>query len=396
MAILTASDLSKRYGAEPILRGVTFSVEPEEKVALIGRNGSGKTTLLRLLAGLDEPDAGSVSHARWAKIGYLAQIPTGPGDADVFAHALSGAADVRALEARLRDLEAHMARPAVHDDPDRLAEVMAEYAQVRHHFEHAGGFTLDARARTVLGGLGFSEEGMTQTLGTLSGGWRVRAELARVLLAEPDLRLLDAVTSRTLDLDAGAVTSFPGSYSAYATMKTQQIQQQAEAYRRHQEEVEKLEAYIRRYRAGNRATQAKSREKRLARLTSTPVQPPRAQPVMRPAARTASQSGRMVVRLQEVAKQYDERVVLSGIDLEIYRGDRVGLLGANGTGKTTLLKIMAGLEIPTSGRAALGTGVRPRYFAQESADTGGGDRQRTVLEEVLDGRSLTPEQARTY
>jgi len=432
MAILTASDLSKRYGAESILRGVTFSVEPEEKVALIGRNGSGKTTLLRLLAGLDEPDAGSVSHARWAKIGYLAQIPTGPGDADVFAHALSGAADVRALEARLRELEAQMARPDVHDNPHRLAEVMAEYAQVRHHFEHAGGFTLEARARTVLGGLGFSEEGMTQTLGTLSGGWRVRAELARVLLAEPDLllldeptnhldlaatewleeylgafpgaavivshdrRLLDAVTSRTLDLDAGAVTSFPGSYSAYATMKTQQIQQQAEAYRQHQEEVEKLEAYIRRYRAGNRATQAKSREKRLARLTSTPVQPPRAQPVMRPAARTASQSGRMVVRLQEVAKQYDQRAVLSGIDLEIYRGDRVGLLGANGTGKTTLLKIMAGLEIPTSGRAALGTGVRPRYFAQESAETGGGDRQRTVLEEVLDGRSLTPEQARTY
>src|SRR5207245_145463 len=376
MAILTASDLSKRYGAEPILRGVTFSVEPEEKVALIGRNGSGKTTLLRLLAGLDEPDAGSVSHARWAKIGYLAQIPTGPGDADVFAHALSGAADVRALEARLRELEAQMARPDVHDNPHRLAEVMAEYAQVRHHFEHAGGFTLEARARTVLGGLGFSEEGMTQTLGTLSGGWRVRAELARVLLAEPDLllldeptnhldlaatewleeylgafpgaavivshdrRLLDAVTSRTLDLDAGAVTSFPGSYSAYATMKTQQIQHQAEAYRRHQEEVEKLEAYIRRYRAGNRATQAKSREKRLARLTSTPVQPPRAQPVMRPAARTASQSGRMVVRLQEVAKQYDQRAVLSGIDLEIYRGDRVGVRYGRESQRLSLLKLL--------------------------------------------------------
>src|SRR5207247_4808538 len=157
-----------------------------------------------------------------------------------------------------------------------------------------------------------------------------------------------------------------GAATAYATMKTQQIKQRVEAYRRDQEEVEKPEAYSRRYRAGNRATQAKSREKRLARLTSTPVQPPRAQPVMRPAARTASQSGRMVVRLQEVAKQYDERVVLSGIDLEIYRGDRVGLLGANGTGKTTLLKIMAGLEIPLSGPAALGTGVRPRQFAPEA------------------------------
>src|SRR5207249_6760554 len=117
MAILTASDLSKRYGAESILRGVTFSVEPEEKVALIGRNGSGKTTLLRLLAGLDEPDAGSVSHARWAKIGYLPQIPTGPGHADVFAHALSGAAAPRALQPRLREPAAQLAQPAVPDNP---------------------------------------------------------------------------------------------------------------------------------------------------------------------------------------------------------------------------------------------------------------------------------------
>src|SRR5207245_11275329 len=154
MAILTASDLSKRYGAEPLLRGVPVSVEPEEKVALIGRNGSGKTTLLRLLAGLDEPDAGSVSHARWAKIGYLAQIPTGPGDADVFAHALSGAADVRALEARLRELEAQMARPDVHDNPHRLAAGMAESAQVRHPFEHARGVTPGAPARPAPRGLG--------------------------------------------------------------------------------------------------------------------------------------------------------------------------------------------------------------------------------------------------
>src|SRR3989441_462409 len=403
MAILTASNLSKRYGVEPVLRGVTFSVEPEEKVALIGRNGSGKTTLLRLLAGLDEPDGGDVARVRWARVGYLEQIPAGPADVDVFSHALSGAADVQALETRLRELEARMASPAVHDDPDRLADVMAEYAQVRHHFEHAGGFTLEARARSVLSGLGFLESGMKKPLAALSGGWRVRTELARVLLAEPDLllldeptnhldlaatewleeylqsfpgaavivshdrRLLDAVTSRTLELEGGLVTAFPGPYSIYAALKAQQIEQQAEAYYRRQEEVEKLQAYIRRYRAGNRATQAKSREKRLARLTSTPIEPPKGQPVMRVVARAVTPSGRTVVRLQAVMKRYGEAEVFSGIDLEIHRGERVGLVGANGTGKTTLLKMLAGLEPPSAGRVTSGTGLRARYFAQESA-----------------------------
>ncbi len=430
MAVLTVSNLTKAYGNVPVLRGVTFSVEPAEKVALIGRNGSGKTTLLRLLAELDEPDAGSVSKARWAKLGYLSQIPTGPDDAQVLSYALSGAADVQALETRLRELEHLMAAPAVHDDPDRLAEVMDEYGQVRHHFEHAGGFALDARARAVLGGLGFAEAGMAQTLETLSGGWRVRAELARVLLGEPDLllldeptnhldlaatewleeylaafpgaavivshdrRLLDAVTTRTLELEGDRVTAFPGSYSKYATLKADQLVQQAEAYRRHQDEVERLEAYIRRYHAGERAAQAKSRAKRLARLTAAPAPPQRALPVMRPVAHAATTSGRMVVRLQGVGKRYADADVLSGVELEIYRAERIGLLGANGVGKTTLLKLIAGLEPPSAGRVTMGSGVRPRYFAQEPS--AGLHDERSVLEELLAGRPMTPEQARTY
>jgi ATP-binding cassette subfamily F protein 3 len=430
MAVLTSSNLTKSYGPTPVLSGVTFSVESAEKVALIGRNGSGKTTLLRALAGLEEPDSGSVSRTRWAKVGYLAQIPTGPSDAPVLPYVLSGAADVHALEARLRELEDLMATPAVHDDPPRLAEVMDEYGQVRHHFEHAGGFALDARARTVLGGLGFPEAWLALSLGALSGGWRVRAELARVLLGEPDLllldeptnhldlgatewleeylhafpgaaiivshdrRLLDVVTTRTLELEGGIVTSFPGAYSKYATLKGQQLEQQAEAYRRHHEEVERLEAYIRRYHAGVRAAQAKSRAKRLARLTASPAPPQKEMPVMRPAAREAPQSGRMVVRLQGVGKRYEETEVLSGVDLEIYRAERIGLLGANGVGKTTLLKIIAGVETPTSGRVTVGSGVRAHYFAQEPSAVL--DGERSVLDLVLEGRSMTPEQARTY
>ncbi len=430
MPIVSASGLRKFYADREVLSGITLGVEPEEKVALIGRNGSGKTTLLRLLAGLDEPDTGSVARARWAKVGYLAQVPSGTADADVFSYVLSGAADVQAMESRLRELEQLMSAPDVHDSPERLAEVMDEYAQVRHHFEHAGGFTLEARARAVLRGLGFAEPETANSLGALSGGWRVRAELARALLGEPDLllldeptnhldlaatewleeylrafpgaavvvshdrRLLDAVTSRTLELEGGRVASFPGPYSTYAVLKAKQLEQHAEAYRRHQDEVEKLEAYIRRYRAGQRAAQAKSREKRLSRLTSAPVQPKHPQQAMRPVVRPASTSGRMVVRLHDVGKRYGETEVLSGVDLDIYRGERAGLLGANGTGKTTLLKMMAGMEAPSSGRVTLGTGVRARYFAQESSAALHDDR--SVLDEILSGRSMIPEQARTY
>src|SRR5574341_1676349 len=165
MPILTASNITKTYAGEPILQGVSFAIEPKEKVALVGRNGTGKTTLLRILAGLDHADAGAVSQMPWAKIAYLPQIPEGAGDLVVWDHVLSGAADVKALEARLRDLEARMAMPEIHEDPARLREVLNEYGTVRGHYEHAEGFNLPARAGMVLSGLGFTEADRQRRLG---------------------------------------------------------------------------------------------------------------------------------------------------------------------------------------------------------------------------------------
>ncbi|HEV8353197.1 MAG TPA: ABC-F family ATP-binding cassette domain-containing protein [bacterium] len=430
MPILTVQDITKTYAGEAVFSGVTFSLEPRERVALIGRNGSGKTTLLRLLAGLDEPDRGRITLEPWARCAYLAQAPSTAAETPILAHVLTGAADVQALERRARELEHLMADPAVHDDADRLTEVMAEYASVRDHFEHAGGFALETAARSVLTGLGFRDGDFARSIGALSGGWRVRAELARALLMEPDLLLLDeptnhldldatewleaylqsfpgamivvshdrylldTVTGRTLELDGGAVTAYPGSYTAFAALKSERVRREAELYERQQEEVAKLQAYIRRYKAGNRATQAKSREKMLARVRSQEREQPRGRGAMRVRVEAHRASGRLVARLTGVGKRYDDRMVLSGVTLQVHRGDRIGLLGGNGAGKTTLLRMIAGVEEPTEGVVALGTGVQARYAAQEATEVL--DAERTVLDEILGDRPMTPEDVRTY
>jgi len=429
MPILTVSALAKTYGGDLLLDGVAFSIEPKEKAALVGRNGTGKTTLLRIAAGLLEADRGTVRLASWARAAYLAQLLEGPADVTVWTHVLAGAADLRTLEGRLRTLEAQMSTPEVHGDPARLQTVMDEYGSAQAHFDHVGGFTVEARAGMVLSGLGFSATDREKLLGTLSGGWRVRAELARVLLAEPDLLLLDeptnhldldalqwleeylqgfpgaaivvshdrslinAVTTRTLELEDRRITSYPGAYTTYLRLKTEQHQRQRDLFQRQQEEMARLEDYIRRYRAGNRAAMAKSREKRLGRVQERLVAASRAHRAMAPRPSAGSASGRTVATLQGVGKRYGDRLILRDLDLVIFRGDRIGLLGPNGAGKTTVLRLLAALEPPSTGRVTLGANVRAAYFAQEPTSL---SPEHSVLDEVLADRLMTPEAVRTF
>ncbi|HLN14031.1 MAG TPA: ABC-F family ATP-binding cassette domain-containing protein, partial [bacterium] len=380
MPVLSVSNLTRAYGDTTVLAGVSFGIEPGEKIGLVGRNGVGKTTVLRLLAGLDHADGGAVSLRPGARAGYLAQIPDVSDGHTLWEEGAAAFAGLRQVEQRLADAEALLASPEVHGDDAKLASALEEYGRLRDRFETTGGFTYEAEIRRTLAGLGFEEEQFEQPLASMSGGQRSRAALARLLLSGPDMLLLDeptnhldldalewlqgflvqsrgalllvshdrylldAVTTRTIELDDGRIEDYPGNYTYYAGERVARRARQQELFERQQEEVEGLKDYIRRNHAsgGQNARQAKSREKRLAKI----------QPIAAPKhARTLSfrldaprRGPQLVLRARHLTKRFDEREVLRQVSFEIRRGEKVGMIGPNGTGKTTILRIAAGLE----------------------------------------------------
>jgi len=428
MPLVSAVNLTKSYAGVSVLAGASCALEPGQKVGLVGRNGAGKTTLLRLLAGLDTPDDGQVALGPGTTVGYLPQIPAVEESRTLWGEAASAFDAARGAEHRLREAEARLALPEVHGDEAVLAATLEDYGRLRDVFERAGGFTYEADIRRTLAGLGFQEEQWQRPLASMSGGQRARAALARLLLTAPDLLLLDeptnhldldalewlqaflqgfrgavlvvshdryllnAVTTRTLDLDTGRIEDYPGGYTAYVAEREARRARQQELFERQREEIATLEEYIRRNRAGGkqRSRQAKSREKRLDKIVR--VEAPRN--VRGPAFRLdAPRRGvEVVVRLRDLGKRYGETAVLSGVSLEVRRGEKIGVIGPNGAGKTTLLRIVAGVEPPSAGLAELGPGVRVGYFAQHAEETL--DLEQTVLDAVLGDRAMSPEQVR--
>jgi ATP-binding cassette, subfamily F, member 3 len=423
MSLLTVENLRHAYKDQLVMDGVSFTVNAGERVALVGRNGTGKTTVLRLIAGLEAPDRGSVRVLPSVRVGYLAQEGRFEPGRTLWEAIHAAFGRLEEMRLGLAELERRM-EVARDDEVEALLE---EYGRRQHDYEVAGGYDFDTRARTVLFGLGFREEDLARQTSVLSGGQQTRAHLAKLLLEEPDLLLLDEPTNhldlyatewleeflgrwrgavllvshdrflldslatKVVELQDGVTTTYPGNYSAYERQKAAAVELQRKLWEQQQEKVRKLEEYIRRYREGNRATQAKSREKALARIEriDRPTGETRA-----PSIRfdTTNAGGREVLRLRGLGKRFGERSLFSGLNLAVERGERWGVVGPNGAGKSTLLKILMRQEPATEGAVEWGYRIEPGYFTQ---DLGSLNEANTILDEVLEDADITIADARS-
>ena len=401
--------VSKGYGGQTLLREVSWRIGRGERVGLCGPNGTGKTTLCRILAGVEDPDAGRVHRDTGVTVGYLPQEVGASEAGTVLAEALSGFGEVWRLEAELERLAGLMAAA------DAGPELTERYGEVQHRFEALGGYRLEAEAKIILGGLGFVSTDVHRPLGEFSGGWRMRAALARLLLLRPDLLLLDEPTNH-LDLESlawlesflssydgsvvvvshdryflnrmvtsiaemadGTVTLYMGDYDHYLVEREARHALLEARQRNQAKRVAEIERFIDRFRfQATKARQVQSRVKMLEKIERIEVgaearrihfafpQPPR--------------TGRTVARLVGVHKAYGDNVVYAGIEFAVERGQRVALVGVNGAGKSTLLKMLAGVLPFDRGERTLGSNVAVHYYAQHQLDAL--DPGRTVLEEL--------------
>ena len=404
MVTLTASGLAKAYGTRRLFEGVTMNLSPGRRVALVGGNGAGKTTLLEILAGLIEPDTGSVSRPRDARVGYLPQDLSEISEASARQHVMAGAGPLAELAQTLKELEHRLSQPGrTGADQDDL---VSRYGEAQARFEQLGGYTLEAQVAKVLAGLGFSSGDADRPTSELSGGWRMRAALGRLLVSEPDILLLDeptnhldvdsvawlerhlaswpgallfvshdrdfidAVADRIVELASGTAMVYEGGFAEFVVAREERLQRVEAAATRQAREVARVERFVERFRyKASKARQVQSRIKTLQKLERIQA-PRRADRAARFDFVTPPRSSRVVAELDSAAVGYPDGdgPVVSGATFAIERGQTVALVGPNGAGKTTLLKLMLGELSPTSGEVRMGANVRVAAFGQHQAD----------------------------
>src|SRR5512138_2703908 len=394
--MIRLDNVSKQVGHQILFIEASAALQKGEKIGLVGPNGAGKTTLFRMISGQEVPDEGQVSLDRGITIGYFSQDVGEMSGRSAVAEVMDGAGPVSVVANELRELEAAMADP---ERADEMEDIIARYGEVQHRFEELDGYALDGRAREALSGLGFSQEMMEGDVGALSGGWRMRVALARILLMRPDVMLLDEptnhldlesilwlegflrgfpgavlmtthdrefmnrVVTRILEIDGGELTSYTGDYELYERERAVAEQHQQSQFERQQAMLKKELAFIERFKArASHAAQVQSRVKKLHKIEK--VEPPQTRKTVVFEFRAAPRSGEDVVKLAGVRKAYGDRTVYGGLDLLVRRGERWCVLGQNGAGKSTLLKLVSGEILPDGGTVAVGTSVRLGYFPQ--------------------------------
>jgi len=397
--------LSKRHGAQILFLEASAAVNRGEKIGLVGPNGSGKTTIFRLITREEEPDAGQIAIDRGTAIGYFSQDIGELKDQTVLEAALDGAGAVSAAARELHELEHALADPERADELDALVE---RYGEAQSRFESLGGYGLEARARTVLAGLGFAPEQVDGDVGALSGGWKMRVGLARILIMQPDALLLDEPTNhldlesilwleewlrafegalvmtshdreflnrmvgKIIEIDRGDLLTYSGNYDFYERQRALAEREQEAQYARQQAMLAKEEAFIARFKArASHAAQVQSRVKKIEKIEK--IAAPKQRETLAFEFRPAPRSGEDVLRLASVDKAWGERSVFRGLDLLIRRRERWCVMGANGAGKSTLLKLAAGVAAPDAGDVTLGSAVVMGYFAQHSMELLDGD-----------------------
>src|SRR6059036_353459 len=403
--------IAKTYAGQPILRDLSWRIPDRERIGLVGPNGAGKTTLCRLLAGVEEPDEGRIVRPRETTVGYLPQEAAASPEGSVLAAVLAGFADVWQVEREMEEVAARLAA-AAGAESDVLT---AQYGDLQHRFEALGGYRLETEANAILSGLGFRPPDFTHQLSEFSGGWRMRAMLARLLLQRPSLLLLDEPTNH-LDIESlewlesfladyegtvvlvshdryflnrmvtsiaelvpSGLTVYPGDYDEYLVQREARRELLEAQARNQAKRIAEIERFIERFRyQATKARQVQSRIKMLERIERVEVG--RESRGIRFAFPAPPRTGRRVAALRKARKAYGDNVVYAGVAFEVERGERVALVGPNGAGKSTLLRLLAGVLPLDGGERALGAHVAVHYYAQHQLDAL--TPALTVLEEL--------------
>jgi len=398
--MISFSNINKQYGKQLIFVEASFQLNPGEKVGLVGPNGSGKTTLFRMVVGEEEPDEGDVSVPKRMTIGYFRQDVEEMQGRSVLDEAIAGSGRAGDLHHELEALQHAL------EDPSRLDEmdtILARFGEVQEEYEHLGGYTLEAQAREVLHGLGLANDQIDGDVGALSGGWKMRVALARVLLGRPDVLLMDEPTnhldiesiiwleqflksypgallmtshdrefmnrivSKIAEIDQGEIIVYSGDYDFYERERTIRETNQQAAFGRQQAMLAKEQRFIDRFRThAAKAAQVQSRIKALDKIEK--IELPKKRQVVKFEFRDPPRSGDQVAVIEDLHKGFGSRQIYQGFNLTIRRGERWAVMGRNGAGKTTLLRMIAGVTAPDAGEVRLGASLTMGYFAQQALD----------------------------